>query len=85
MRAIRTRYFGHRERTPARIIADDGHGNRFTLSDFGDMDHERSHLKTAELLADKLDWPWPLIGGGYKNDYYFVFKNSEPRSRNAGK
>ena len=72
-KAIRTRYAGPTETKGSRIIADDGDGNRITISMDCARSSEDAHREAAHALADKMEWPGTLVVGWYKNDGYWVF------------
>lgn len=70
MKAIRTRYYGPTNTRGAKIIATDGDHNSLTLSyPYGASD---PHELAAYLLMQKMGWSNRLVGGGFKNDYYWT-------------
>ena len=73
MISIKTKYIGWTNTRPARVKADDGRGNSVVLSWDNDLGTKEMHLKTAEALCKKMEWPGMIDGGCYKNDYYWVF------------
>lgn len=73
MKAIRTKYVGPTNTKGARIIADDGDGNKITISYPYEKSGEACHRKAAEALCAKMGWQGYLHSGCYKNNYYFVF------------
>ena len=82
MRAIKTTYLGWTNTRRARIKASTGTGASLTVSTStlveGTM--EEQHATVATRLATGLGWLTPvnyLVGGCYKNDYYFVFSDSD--------
>jgi hypothetical protein len=77
MKAIRTHYSGPTDTRGSRITADDGDGNRISISYPYELSGEAVHRKAAEALCEKMQWTKPerLVGGGYKNDYYWVWKD----------
>ena len=86
MRAIKTTYLGYTNTRPSRIKASTGTGQSLTVSTSNlDGNTEEMHATVASRLATMLGWMRPgryLIGGGYKNDYYFVFSDSDILSFN---
>lgn len=79
MKAIVTRYKGPTNYRGARIIADDGDGNRLTISYPYELSGEAVHRKAAEALRDKMGWAGELIGGGTRTGYAFVFAEQSMR------
>lgn len=73
MKAIVTKYHGPTDTRGARITADDGDGNRITISYPYELSGEDVHRKAAEALRDKMGWTGNLIGGATKDGYAFVF------------
>ena len=73
MKAIETTYHGPTNTKGSRIIADDGDGNRLTISYPHELSGEAVHRKAAEALRDKMGWSGRLIGGATKRGYVFVF------------
>jgi hypothetical protein len=78
MKAISTKYHGPSNTRGSRITADDGDGNRITVS----YDHSASmgaevHSKAAIALCRKMNWDGELIAGATDKGYVFVFSNSE--------
>lgn len=76
MKALRTRYFGATNVRGARIIADDGDGNRITVPYHGND----SHRKAAIALCEKMGWWNPRLVFGYSHEgMVWVFDElSEP-------
>lgn len=79
MKAIVTRYKGPTNYRGARIIADDGDGNRLTISYPYELSGEAVHRKAAEALRDKMGWRGELLGGGTRTGYAFVFADQPMR------
>ena len=79
-RAIKTKYLGYTNTKPSRIKASAGPLQSLTVSTCNlDGNTEEQHAAVASRLAAKLGWLTPvtyLLGGGYKNDYYFVLSDS---------
>ena len=73
MKAIETHYVGPGNVRGARIIADDGDGNRLILSYPYELSGEACHRKAAEALRDRMGWTGRLIGGATKRGWCFVF------------
>lgn len=72
-KAIRTRYSGPTDTRGSRITADDGDGNRISLSREFDNTVNGSHRTAAYALMDKMGWTGAIVGGWFKNDCYWVF------------
>ena len=77
IRAIRTRYLGHTNTLPSRIVASTDTGHRETLSTSGFDSNEEAHFATAQFLADKLGWGKFQGAGVYEGDYYWVLAHKE--------
>ena len=75
MKAIRTKYHGPTNSRGARIIADDGDGNRATIGYPHELSSEDGHRLAAETLQQKMKWPGQLIAGQHGNDHVFVFRD----------
>lgn len=79
MQAITTKYVGHTNTKPSRIVARTGNGGFSVSLGANSMpwgsDDIRSHKHVAELLRDKMKWKGELIGGGVKTGFVFVFKD----------
>ena len=73
MKAIRVHYQGPTDYKGSRIIADDGDGNKVTIPYDHSLNLDELYQKAAYALRDKMQWKGEMIGGGYKNDEYFVF------------
>jgi hypothetical protein len=73
MKAIRTHYSGPTDTRGSRITADDGDGNRISISYPYEMSSLQAHRKAADALCEKMEWSGPLVGGAYKNDYFWVW------------
>jgi hypothetical protein len=76
MKAIQTKYIGPTNFRGSRIKASDGDGNYLTISYPYELNSTEAHRKAAEMLRDKMKWTGKLIGGGFKNNYYFCFEDS---------
>lgn len=81
MKAILTKFLPTTATKPARIKAYTIDGNQLTLSneecsDNGRDDTALRHLYAAYKLAEKMNWPGNLVGGGTPEGYAFVFSNS---------
>lgn len=80
MKAISTHYVGPTNSRGARIIADDGDGNRVTVSYPYELSGAAVHAKAALALVRKMGWAKlgnKLISGGTKQGYVFVFADSQ--------
>ena len=75
MKAIFTRYLGATNTKGSRIKAYDGDGNKITLAFDYALSGEAIFKKAAVALCEKMNWPLELLGGGFKGNYVFVFKN----------
>jgi hypothetical protein len=78
MKAITTKYHGPTNTRGSRITADDGDGNRITVS----YDHSASmgadvHSQADIALCRKMNWKGELIAGATKDGYAFVFATSD--------
>ncbi len=80
MKAIRTRYVGPTNTRGSRIVATDADGNKVSISYPSAYSSETAHEIAAYLLMEKMGWPNALIGGGFKNDNYWVMLPREDRS-----
>lgn len=80
IRAIKTTYLGYTNTKPARIKASAGRFMNLTVSTgFLTGNTEEQHATVAAKLARSLGWLTPttyLIGGAYKNEFYFVLSDS---------
>jgi hypothetical protein len=79
-RAIRTRFVGPTNTRGSRVIADAGdRASRVVL----DWDHalntDENHAAAAVAVTEKMGWNGqyysPLVGGGYRSDYFWVFQS----------
>jgi hypothetical protein len=79
MKAIRTRYYPATNTRGARIVADDGDGNKVSISAYHDtLEGIPLARHAAEELARKMRWRYGgLIGGGYADDIYWCFLESD--------
>ena len=78
MKAIRTRYYPATNTRGARIVADDGDGNKLSVSAYHDtLEGVALARDAAERLAAKMHWRGNLIGGGYADDVYWCFEGSD--------
>lgn len=79
-RAIKTTYLGYTNTKPSRITASAGPLQSLTVSTSNlEGSTEEQHAAVASRLATKLGWLTPanyLLGGGYRNDFYFVLSDS---------
>ena len=72
MKAIRVRFCQPTETKPARLKADDGEGHIHQEA-YDYENAEQQAQSVAEKLRDRSRWkPNCLVGGSYKNDWYFV-------------
>ena len=81
MKAILTKFLPATSTRPSRIKAYTVDGNQITLSNDECSDHGRhntglSHLYAAYKLAERMNWPGNLVGGGTPSGYVFVFTSS---------
>jgi hypothetical protein len=79
MKAIETKFHGPRNVRGSRIIADDGDGNRATISFPHELNGEAAHAQAAIALCQKMKWTGELIAGATKKGYVFVFANGGSR------
>ena len=73
MKAITTKYHGPTNTKGSRISADDGDGNRVTISYPYELSGEACHRKAADALCAKMGWTGTLAAGWTKTGYVFVF------------
>lgn len=73
MKAIETRYVGPTNFRGSRCIADDGDGNRVTLSWGSAKNSEDMHRAAAQALCDKMKWTGKMASGSTKRGMVFVF------------
>ena len=71
MQAIRTRYLPPTDTKGARISATTSH-KRVMIPFDQSLDTPKAHRKAAQALCDRLKWNYDLIGGCYKDDYYWT-------------
>lgn len=90
MKAISTRYHGPTNTRGSRITADDGDGNRITVSYNDALNQQDAHASAACALCRKMGWETlsyspesrkegitgELIAGATKDGYVFVFAES---------
>lgn len=83
MKAIETKYLGPTDFKGSRIVADDGDGNRVTISYPYELSGEEVHRAAAVALCEKMGWSGAdtLVGGSTKRGYVFVFTNEGRRSQ----
>jgi hypothetical protein len=65
MKAIRTRFKGPTDYRGSRYIADDGDGNRITVSKSYEHNEDRNHELAAKALIAKMGWGPVTIRGGW--------------------
>ncbi len=75
MKAIRTKYFGPTNTKGARFQADDGDGNRVTVSYDYDLNSGANHEVAALALCTKMKWAPTDSVGFYKNCGYHTWKS----------
>jgi hypothetical protein len=78
-RAIRTRFAGPTNTRGSRIIADAGdRQSRVTVDYDHALNTDQNHAYAAVLVTRKMGWTGeyypPLAGGGYGNEYFWVFQ-----------
>lgn len=77
MKAIRTRYLGATEKLPARLVADDGDGNRIVVpADDGKYGQVDPHARAAFALCTKMGWEDEGLVHGYHQatgSHFFTF------------
>ena len=71
-KAIITKYHGPTDRKGARISADDGDGNRVTISYPYELSGEAVYKAAAQALMEKMGWTDNLVGGALKSGWAFV-------------
>ena len=76
MQAIRTKYHGPTNTRGARIVAKCDAGQITTPYRYG-LSVEGNHKAACDKLLEKLGWDKdtgaPMVGGWYKDSYYWVF------------
>ena len=77
MKAIRTRFYGATNHRGSRIVATDGNRNSYSIPYPHELNSDEAHRKAAYALRDKMAWKGELIGGGFKNDEYWVFAETK--------
>lgn len=73
MKAITTTYHGPTNTRGARVIADDGDGNRVTVPYDSARNRDANHRHAAAALCHKLQWIGTLVQGETKEGPVFVF------------
>jgi hypothetical protein len=63
MKAIVTTYHGPTLHKPARVSADDGDGNRLSISYDDSLDREQNHWAACSELCLKMRWHGKLQSG----------------------
>lgn len=88
MIAIETKFIGATNYRPARIVATTANGQRLVMlvsaaeDAEGNNSHgEPIHRVVAQALADQMNWPGTLHGGGTKRGYVFVFEDKDATRR----
>jgi hypothetical protein len=81
MKAISTKYKGPTNSRGARIIADDGDGNKVTIPYPYELDTADAHQEAAEKLKKKMGWNGKLACGSTKTGYCCVFVSAARRRR----
>ena len=71
-KAIVTKYHGPTDHKGARISANDGDGNRVTISYPYELSGEAVHKAAAVALMEKMGWTGELVAGALKTGYAFV-------------
>jgi hypothetical protein len=86
MKAILTKVIPCTNTKPTRVKAYTEGGNSITLSwsecdNNGDGLDGKAHLYAAQALANKMQWPGKLLGGGTPEGYAFVFAETPIRAK----
>ena len=63
MKAIITTYHGPTNTKGSRISADDGDGNRVTISVNGSLNFDLNHAEAVKALCKKMNWSGKLQAG----------------------
>jgi hypothetical protein len=63
MKSIQTKYLGPSNIKGSRVVADDGDGNRITLTWRSELDSEDNHAEAAIALCKRMGWSGRLQGG----------------------
>ena len=73
MKAIETRYIGPSNTRGARMVADDGAGNRVTIPYDYAVSRDQVHADACRALLDKMKWQGELISGSTRRGMVWVF------------
>lgn len=76
MKAITTTYHGPTQTRGARVIADDGDGNRVSVAYDGGLHDGDTHATAARALCDKMHWGGRMLGGQTKRGWVWVFEDT---------
>lgn len=83
MQAIKTKFLSCTDTLGARIVASCAGGKiRHVMPYQYNLDLGANHYAAAKQLRDKLQWAFPMVGGQFGNDYFFVptVENGSDRS-----
>lgn len=72
MKAITTRYLGPTNTRGARIVADDGDGNRASVPYPDAMSGYAAHAVAVRALCSKLGWTGTYVPGAARTGYVWV-------------
>jgi len=73
MKCIRTRFIPATDTRGSRISADDGDGNKITMSWDHALSTTGNHGAAANALCEKMSWTGEMTMGWHKNYGYWVF------------
>lgn len=76
MQTISTKYLGATNSKPSRIIAKtSGASHKITLSYDHALNVDQNHMRAAQELMTRLQWPGRMVGGHTKDGMVFVAVN----------
>jgi hypothetical protein len=78
MKTIFTKYIGPSNTRGSRVKAYDEDGNQATVSYNQAVDDEEAHIEAVRALCDKMNWHGPMVSGGTKQGFVFVFLEYRP-------
>jgi hypothetical protein len=59
------------------VAAFDEAGNRAVIAYDDSLNQGKAHRKAALALCSKMGWSMDIIGGGIRDGYAFVFRDSD--------
>lgn len=76
-KAITVKYHGPTNHRGSRMIADDGDGNRITVSREYSDSMDDAYMAAALALCAKMGWHGTLVGGWAKRSAVFIWADFE--------